>query len=79
MKQYHLRFNVAIVEGSPDTYDPKRVLKFEIAELLPANVDAQQHVRRRIAEEIKRNFDALVEPIDNKTEEGAAAEDPLTI
>ncbi len=77
MKQYKLKFEVKVYEAGSD-YAPPTPLEFNITEKLPANTDAQQYIRRRLAEELKRNFDALTAPIDNKTEEAAASDDPLT-
>jgi hypothetical protein len=77
MKKYTLKFSVVLIEGDADTYSPTKALSFDIKENLPANVDAQLYIKRRLAEEVKRNFDAMLTPVDNKTEEVIAAEDPL--
>ena len=77
MKSYKLKFEVKVYEAGSD-YSPPTPLEFNIVEKLPANTDAQQYIRRRLAEELKRNFDAMTAPIDNKTEEAAASDDPLT-
>lgn len=79
MKKYTLKFSVSIIQGDAEAYCPEKVISFDVKENLPANVDAQQHIKRRLAEEVKRNFDALVDPIDNKTEEAIDSEDPLTL
>jgi hypothetical protein len=77
MKSYKLKFEVKVYEAGSD-YSPVTPLEFTITEKLPANVDPQTYIRRRLAEELKRNFDALPSPIDNKTEDAAASDDPLT-
>lgn len=77
MKAYTLKFSVTLIEGLDDVYSPAKALSFEVREKLPSNVDAQTYVRRRLAEELKRNFDNLENPIDNKTEEAKNSDDPL--
>lgn len=79
MKKYTLKFSVTLIEGDADSYSPTKAVAFELREKLPADVDAQQYVRRRLSEELKRNFDQLDSPIDNKTDDANAAEDPLEI
>ena len=78
MKKYTVKFSATIFAGSPDAYSPVRDISFDVTEALPANVDAQQYLRRRLAEEVKRHFDAMVSVIENKTED-APEEDPLAV
>lgn len=77
MKIYTLKFNVTIVEGSDGVYDPPKIVNFSVTEKLPSNVDAEKYVKQRLAEEVKRNFMTLDNPIDNKTEDFKQKEDPL--
>jgi hypothetical protein len=77
VKDYTLTIKVQLAEGSPDTYSPKCAVQFDIKELLPVNVDAQSYVKRRLAEEVKRHFDAMTGPVDNLTDEAKQADDPL--
>lgn len=76
MKNYQVEITVKIREGG-EIYSPNYPINFKIDERLPANTDAQRHLRARLAEELKRNFDALIEPLENKTDEAKANEDPL--
>lgn len=78
MKKYQFKVEVSLVEGSFDNYSPTKVVYFDIKENLPANIDAQKYMRQRIADELSRSFNALIEPIDNKTDEVKNSEDPLT-
>ena len=78
MKSYKLKFEVKLYEAGSD-YSPVTPLEFTITEKLPANTEPQTYIRRRLAEELKRNFDALAQPIDNRTEEAEAAADPLNV
>lgn len=78
MKNYALKFSVTLIEGTGDEYSPAKPLSFDVKEKLPVNVDAQKYIRARLAEELKRNFDAMHAPIDNKTDEAKEADDPLT-
>jgi hypothetical protein len=77
MKNYHIEISVKIRQGNPGDYAPPQPIHFSITEGLPVNVDAQKYLRQRLAEELKRHFDALVEPIDNKTDAAKDATDPL--
>lgn len=77
MKTYQIEISVKLRDGG-ECYSPSYAINFQINEKLPTNVDAQMYLRSRLAEELKRNFSALVEPIDNKTEEVKANADPLT-
>lgn len=77
MKTYGLKFSVKLAHNLDD-YSPSYAINFEIRENLPANVDAQAYLRKRLAEELKRHFDAMLpDAIDNKTEEAKSTEDPL--
>jgi hypothetical protein len=77
MKNYHIEISVKIKQGNPGDYAPPQPIHFSITEGLPANVDAERYLRQRLAEELKRHFGSLVEPIDNKTDEVKASQDPL--
>lgn len=77
MKNYHIEISVKIKQGNPGDYAPAQPIFFDISERLPVNVDAERYLRQRLAEELKRQFGNLVEPIDNKTDEAKASEDPL--
>lgn len=76
MKQYKVEFTVRVYDAV-ESYQPKTPLEFRVTEKLPANVEAQTYIRRRLAEEMKRNFDAMNEPIENMTDEAEAKQDPL--
>lgn len=76
MKTYQVEISVKVREGG-EIYGPNYAINFKIDEKLPANTDAQKYLRSRLAEELRRNFDALLEPVDNKTEQAMASEDPL--
>jgi hypothetical protein len=76
MKTYQLKFSFSLTD-SPESYAPPYQIQCEIKERLPANIDAEKYLRSRFAEEIKRQFSSLLEPIDNKTEEAQEQEDPL--
>ncbi len=76
MKSYKISLQVKVYEAGSD-YAPVTPLEFSITEKLPANTDAQGYIRRRLAEELKRNFDAMHKPIDNRDEEAAKEADPL--
>jgi len=76
MKDYSIRLAFSIITGP--TYSTNDVIRCEVSEKLPANVDPQAYIRKRLAEEVKRHFDQLVEPIENKTEEAIKNADPLT-
>lgn len=78
MKTYQVEINVKLREGS-DCYSPTYAVNFQINEKLPSNVDAQMYLRSRLAEELKRNFSALIEPVDNKTDEQKLEADPLEV
>ena len=77
VKKYKLMFSVTLIEGEDSVYSPKKVLDFNIKENLPINVDAQQYIRKRLSEEVKRNFDSLHEPVENMTVEVKENIDPL--
>lgn len=77
MKKYNIEINVSIKEGNVGDYSPARPIYFNIIELLPQNIDAERYLRNRIAEEIKRQFSQLADPIDNKTDAVKESEDPL--
>ena len=77
MKSYTLKFSVTLIEGADDAYSPTKAIAFEVKEKLPANVDAEKHIRHRLAEEVKRNFATLPAPIDNFADEVKEAADPL--
>ena len=77
VKKYKLMFSVTLIEGEDSIYSPKKVLDFNVKENLPTNVDAQQYIRKRLSEEVKRNFDSLHEPIENMTVEVKENIDPL--
>lgn len=76
MKTYQVEISVKIREGG-EVYSPAYPINFKIDEKLPANVDAQKHLRARLAEELKRNFDAMLAPLENMTDEAKDAADPL--
>jgi len=77
MKQYHVELSVSIKQGNPGDYAPDRHVYFTISEMLPKNVDAQKYLRQRLAEELKRHFNALIDQIDNQTDEVKSSIDPL--
>jgi hypothetical protein len=77
MKTYQLHMSVSILEGQPGSYSPPQPVTFEIKEALPVNVEPQRYIKSRLAEEVKRHFDALTTKIDNMTDEAAAELDPL--
>lgn len=77
VKKYKLMFSVTLIEGDDSLYSPKKLLDFSIKENLPTNVGAQQYIRKRLGEEVKRNFDALHEPIENMTVEVKENQDGL--
>jgi hypothetical protein len=78
MKTYQLSISVSVAEGTPGAYAPTMPVTFDIKEALPANVDAQRYIKSRLAEEVKRHFDALVTPLENMTDEARDADDPLS-
>ena len=78
MKTYQLSVEIKLVEGKISDYSPKLPVFFKIEENLPVNIDAQKYVRQRIADELKKSFEQLIEEIDNKTEDKKTSQDPLT-
>jgi len=75
MKQYSVKFSVAIHDKAT-TYPEIRPFDISITENLPAGVDPDAYVRRRIAEELTRSFSQLSVKIEN-FEGDAPAVDPL--
>ena len=75
LKAYAVHVQIHVHEKGT-TYPEVRPIDFQVTENLPTNVDAQKHLRKRISEELARNFAALAEPIANIGED-APADDPL--
>ncbi len=75
MKTYSVKFTIAIHDKAT-SYPEVRPIDIDVRENLPANVCPQKYLRQRISEELKRNFDSLALPIDNR-EDGAAEDDAL--
>jgi hypothetical protein len=73
-KDYTVEFSLTIRERKSE-YDTRTPLRFEFKEQMPKNVDPQQYLRKRLSEELKRNFDALVEVLDNKTPEAVPGDE----
>ncbi len=73
MKNYDISFTVNISDVSK-SYETVNILKVEVKERLPVNVDPELYLRSRIAEEIKRQFKNLADEIENKTEDFDALE-----
>lgn len=68
MKSYQIRVTVKVQEKGP-TYPEVIPVSFEFAEALPADVRADIYLRRRIAEELTRNFSAsTLASIENQPE-----------
>lgn len=68
MKKYEISFDISVNDMTL-TYDVKKVIKVYVQENLPVNVDPEQYIRSRLAEEVKRQFKNLTDEIDNKTED----------
>jgi hypothetical protein len=78
MKHYEINMQVSIAEKKSDySWEMSPVVKFAITEMLPVNTDPQTYLRKRLAEEVKRQFDQFVGEFDNKTEEAKENTDPL--
>lgn len=76
MKHYDLKFSFCL-SSVDSNYTTNYAIRCDVSEKLPANVDPQKYLRQRLSEELKRHFDALIEPIDNKTEEAKQEVDAL--
>lgn len=76
MKQYNISFSFNISDNTV-SYNNIDVIKVSITEKLPANINPEKYLKQRLAEEVKRAFAALVEDIDNFTDEAKEASDPL--
>lgn len=76
MKAYSISVTINIHDKAT-TYPEVRPIDMQIKENLPANVDPQKYLRLRIGEELKRQFDQISVPIENRNEE-AAEDDPLS-
>lgn len=68
MKKYEISFDISVNDMTLN-YDVKKVIKVNVQENLPVNVDPEQYIRSRLAEEVKRQFKNLADEIDNKTED----------
>lgn len=73
MKKYEISFDISVNDMTLN-YDVKKVIKVNVQENLPVNVDPEQYIRSRMAEEVKRQFKNLADEIDNKTEDFDAPE-----
>jgi hypothetical protein len=77
MKTYQISFSVSVKDAT-QSYPEVYPLNISIKENLPINVDVQKYLRKRISEELTRNFQQLSEAdIQNKTEEFISATDSL--
>ena len=76
MKSYNISFSFNITDTSV-SYQHTDVVKVQITEKLPANVNPEKYLKQRLAEEVKRSFSSLVEQIDNFTDEAKESSDPL--
>ena len=76
MKSYNISFSFNITDTSV-SYQHTDVVKVQITENLPTNVNPEKYLKQRLAEEVKRSFSSLVEQIDNFTDEAKAQVDPL--
>lgn len=65
--RFRINVEVKISEYLGDYNVPQRI-GFQFAESLPVGVDAETHLRKRVGEEIRRNFSALKCAIDNAPE-----------
>lgn len=77
LKQYSINFKV-VIHDKATTYPEVKPIDMTVTENLPSNVDPQKYLRRRIAEELARQFSQLSAPIENMTPEVAADQDPLS-
>lgn len=76
MKSYNISFSFNITDTSV-SYQHTDVVKVQITEKLPANVNPEKYLKQRLAEEVNRTFRALTEQIDNFTDEAKESSDPL--
>lgn len=76
MKSYNISFSFNITDASV-SYNNIDVVKVQITEKLPANVNPEKYLKQRLAEEVNRTFRALTEQIDNFTDEAKESSDPL--
>lgn len=70
--RFTLSFSFEIAE-QVSSYETTRRVQCSITERLPVGVDPQQYLRKRLSEEVARQFVNLKQPIDNAPEA-----DPLT-
>jgi len=75
MRNYSISFDIAIHDKAT-TYPEVKPIELRVKENLPANVDPEKYIRKRIAEELTRQFAALTQPIDNR-DKPIPEEDPL--
>ena len=71
--RFHIEFNFKIIE-QVSAYDTATRVRCHFEEQLPVGVDAEHYLRKRIGEEIRRNFTNLKVSIDN-----APIADPLEV
>jgi hypothetical protein len=76
MKAYSISVSINIHDKA-SSYPEVRPIDMSIKENLPANVDPHKYLRQRVAEELKRHFDQLSVPIENRSED-APEDDPLS-
>lgn len=76
MKSYNISFSFDITDTSV-SYQHTNVIKVQVTEKLPSNVNPEKYLKQRLAEEVKRSFGSLVLEIENFTEEAKEASDPL--
>jgi hypothetical protein len=65
--RFRIKFEFSIAEYLGDYNVPQKVRAL-VEEGLPVGVDAEQYLRKRIGEEIRRNFSNLKIAIDNAPE-----------
>ena len=76
MKSYNISFSFNVTDTSV-SYNNIDVVKVQVTEKLPANVNPEKYLKQRLAEEVNRTFRALVDQIDNFTDEAKESSDPL--
>ena len=76
MKAYSINVTINIHDKAT-SYPEVCPIDMQIKENLPANVDPHKYLRLRIGEELKRQFDQISVPIENRSEE-APEDDPLS-
>lgn len=74
--EVHMEFRLS---SQVTSYSSKEYVNVSINEQLPVNVDPQRYMSQRLAEELRRAFSQVREPVNNFTDEFLENNNPLEV